>query len=58
MAVSHAQFSVAAMVQLLTAQGKAVRFGVHPVAGRMPGHMNVRSVLPRPIRIQRNHCKL
>jgi len=31
MAVSHAQFSVAAIVQLLTAQGKTVRFGVHPV---------------------------
>lgn len=41
MAVAQAQFTVAAIVQALTEQGISVRFGIHPVAGRLPGHMNV-----------------
>ncbi len=41
MAVAKAQFPVYAMVEDLRSQGKEVRFGIHPVAGRLPGHMNV-----------------
>lgn len=41
MAVAQAQYPVAQLVQQLRAQGKKVRFGIHPVAGRLPGHMNV-----------------
>eukprot|EP00899_Mesostigma_viride_P013369 jgi/Mesvir1/22032/Mv15917-RA.2 len=41
MAASRAQHAVAELVAELRAQGVATRFGVHPVAGRMPGHMNV-----------------
>ncbi len=41
MAVAKAQYPVADLVSRLRAQGIAVRFGVHPVAGRLPGHMNV-----------------
>ena len=41
MAVAQAQQSVAALTQKLRAAGKNVRFGIHPVAGRLPGHMNV-----------------
>jgi len=41
MALARAQFQVASLAKLLEQQGKAVSFGVHPVAGRMPGHMNV-----------------
>jgi NAD(P) transhydrogenase subunit beta len=41
MAVAQAQQSVSELVKRLRARGKAVRFGIHPVAGRLPGHMNV-----------------
>ena len=39
--VAQAQYPLAEMVSLLQAKGKNVRFGVHPVAGRMPGQLNV-----------------
>jgi NAD(P) transhydrogenase subunit beta len=41
MAVAQAQGAVADMVDRLSAKGVTVRFGIHPVAGRLPGHMNV-----------------
>ena len=41
MAVSQAQHAVRDLTKLLESRGTEVEFGVHPVAGRMPGHMNV-----------------
>ncbi len=41
MAVAQAQQSVSELTKRLRAAGKEVRFGIHPVAGRLPGHMNV-----------------
>lgn len=41
MAVAQAQYPVAQITETLRAQGTKVRFGIHPVAGRLPGHMNV-----------------
>lgn len=41
MAVAKAQFPIREMVEHLRKEGKEVEFGIHPVAGRLPGHMNV-----------------
>merc|ERR1711994_580614 len=41
LAVAKGQYPVAEMVSLLRKKGKDVRFGIHPVAGRMPGQLNV-----------------
>lgn len=41
MAVAKAQYPIHDMVDTLRKDGKNVRFGIHPVAGRLPGHMNV-----------------
>ncbi|GIA07359.1 NAD(P) transhydrogenase subunit beta [Vibrio cholerae] len=41
MAVAQAQYPVYEITEKLRAQGVTVRFGIHPVAGRLPGHMNV-----------------
>ncbi|EKO3868425.1 Re/Si-specific NAD(P)(+) transhydrogenase subunit beta [Vibrio harveyi] len=41
MAVAQAQYPVHEITETLRAQGIEVRFGIHPVAGRLPGHMNV-----------------
>lgn len=40
-AVAKAQYDIAEMVKLLQSKGIQVRFGIHPVAGRMPGQLNV-----------------
>jgi NAD(P) transhydrogenase subunit beta len=41
MATAQAQHAVAELTKILRARGVDVRFGIHPVAGRLPGHMNV-----------------
>ena len=41
MAVAQAQYPVAEITEALRKRGVNVRFGIHPVAGRLPGHMNV-----------------
>ena len=41
MAVAQAQYPVAELTRRLRDKGVTVRFGIHPVAGRLPGHMNV-----------------
>ena len=41
MALAHAQFEVVKIAERLKRMGKEVRFAIHPIAGRMPGHMHV-----------------
>ncbi|NLY00641.1 MAG: NAD(P)(+) transhydrogenase (Re/Si-specific) subunit beta [Rhodopirellula sp.] len=41
MALAHAQFETAQLAERLRSMGKQVRMAVHPIAGRMPGHMHV-----------------
>ena len=41
LAVAHGQYAVQDLTRVLEARGVEVEFGIHPVAGRMPGHMNV-----------------
>ena len=41
MALAHAQFEVVKLANRLCKMGKDVKFAIHPIAGRMPGHMHV-----------------
>jgi NAD(P) transhydrogenase subunit beta len=41
MALAHAQFEIVGLANQLMSMGKQVKFAIHPIAGRMPGHMHV-----------------
>lgn len=41
LAVANAQYAISELVAMLRKNGTNVRFGIHPVAGRMPGQLNV-----------------
>lgn len=57
LAVAQAQFAVADIAKNLRAQGKTVKFGIHPVAGRMPGQLNVLLAEAGVVRYRSNHLR-
>jgi len=54
MAVAKAQYAISEMVQSLKAKGVNCRFGIHPVAGRMPGQVGIGIVVALELTLQCN----